>query len=69
MGNVHQRVIRNIKRLMAQKDMLAEHLARESGVDRGHLSYYLANKKSATVETIERIARALGVDIMELFKP
>jgi transcriptional regulator with XRE-family HTH domain len=49
--------------------MLAEHLARESGVDRGHLSYYLANKKSATVETIERIARALGVDIMELFKP
>ncbi len=69
MANIHQRVIKNIKRILALKAMLPEHLSRETGVDRGHLSRYLANKKSSSLETIEKLAKGLGVDIQHLFKP
>ena len=53
--------------LRKMQKMTQEELAGRAGIDRGHLSRIEAGKYAVTLETVEAIAKALGmtVDIID----
>lgn len=57
----------NVRRLRVERDLSAEALAIRSGVDRVYLSRIERALANATVDILERLASALGVEIAELF--
>src|ERR687884_101616 len=57
----------NIRRLRVERDLSAEALATQSGVDRVYVSRIERALANATIDILERLASALGVEIAELF--
>ena len=53
--------------LRKMQQLTQEELAGRAGIDRGHLSRIEAGKSAVTLETVEAIAKALGmtVDIID----
>lgn len=51
-----------------RRDWTLERLAASAGISTGFLAYLEQNRKKPSLATIERIARALGVPIAELFR-
>jgi len=49
------------------RDLSAEALANQSGIDQVYLSRIERALANATIEILERLASALGVEIAELF--
>jgi transcriptional regulator with XRE-family HTH domain len=68
MTDVHERVAKNIKRILAQKRLTAEHLALEIDRDKAHVSRILAGKKHASLDLLALMATALNVDVETFFK-
>ena len=64
---VHRALIARIRELARKKRWSANQLADFSTVARGYLSDVLTGKKSPTVRTLSKIARALQVDVRDLF--
>lgn len=56
-----------IKELLKEKGMTQQDLAQRMGVAAGTLSQQING--SPTLDTLQRIADAIGVDIAELFTP
>lgn len=56
-----------IKEILKAKGMTAKDLAAKIGISEGALS--LAINGNPTVETLDKIAVALGVEVSELFTP
>ena len=57
----------NVRRLRVERDLSAEALAIQSGVDRVYVSRIERALANATIDILERLASALGVEIAELF--
>src|SRR5256885_12893031 len=57
----------NVRRLRVERDLSAEALASQSGVDRVYLSRIERALANATVDILERLASTLEVEITELF--
>jgi transcriptional regulator with XRE-family HTH domain len=57
-----------IRALLAERGMTRQELARLAGINRGTVLHVLKGEHCST-ETLERIARALDVDVAELFTP
>jgi transcriptional regulator with XRE-family HTH domain len=57
----------NVRRLRVERDLSAEALANQSGVDRVYVSRIERALANATVDILERLASALRVAIAELF--
>lgn len=57
----------NIKRIRQDKRISQNKLARESGIAQSALSAIESSVKNPSVETVQLIAKALGVTISELF--
>ena len=55
-----------IGRIRTQRGLSQEALSGLAGLDRSHLSVIESGKKSASVETLWRIAEALGMRLSEL---
>lgn len=62
-------VARNVRRLRVQKDLSQEDLAVDAQIDRTYVSRLERELENPTVAVLERIAKALGADIRELFDP
>lgn len=62
------RVTVNIKEILQNLGWTQDDLAHEMQMDPSNLSKKLRQKNSARLDTIERIAEALNVDISELFR-
>lgn len=62
----HRRFIARIRALMRQRRWSANKLADFAVVGRGYLSDVLAGKKSPTLRTMVKLARALEVDVRDL---
>jgi transcriptional regulator with XRE-family HTH domain len=62
-----QRVSRKIKELIKQHKTTAEQVAFIADISKSYLSAILRCKKSPTIRTLEKIARALDVDVKDLF--
>ena len=58
-----------IKELLKEKGATQKELANKMGMSEGNLSNILSGKFAPTLDTLQRIAEALGVDIAELFTP
>jgi transcriptional regulator with XRE-family HTH domain len=56
----------NIRRLRVERDISAEALATESGVDRAYVSRIERALANPTIDILERFALVLGVEIGEL---
>lgn len=59
----------NIKNLMKEKGITNKQLAQIVGVSPTHISYVLNNKRDPSIELLEKIAKALDVDLSELYIP
>ena len=57
-----------IGRLRVQQGLSQEELAKKSGIARSHLAMIENGKKSASVETLWKIAEALNIMMSDLFK-
>ena len=58
-----------IKELLKEKGITLLELSEKIGVKSPHLSVALSEKGNPTIATLEKIADALGVSIVELFEP
>lgn len=63
-----QRFAKNMKKLREAKGMSQGDIHRATGIDRAYISNLEAGKQNPTLETIAKIAEALGVGSNELLK-
>lgn len=57
-----------IKEILNQRGITLKDFAQKSGISASNLSNYLNGNISPTLETLKKIASALDIDIVELFK-
>ena len=57
-----------LKEILAQSHITLNDFAISSGLSQSNLSNYLNGNISPTLDTLNRIAENLGIDITELFK-
>jgi len=67
-SNVHTTVTEQILRLAKKQGRSINMLADFAGISRGYLSTILRRKKSPTLRTLEKIALALEVEVIDLFR-
>src|SRR4051794_19069714 len=61
-------VARNIRRLRLERGLSQEALAVDAGIDRTYVSRLERGLENPTVWVLEKLARALSSNIVELFK-
>jgi transcriptional regulator with XRE-family HTH domain len=66
--DVRVRVSRNIQRLRREKGLSQEDVAHAADVHQTYLSGVEGGKRNPSIDVLGRIAKALGVDISELFQ-
>mgnify|MGYP003471838059 FL=1 len=66
--SVRELFARRVKELRAKRGWSQDELAAQSGLHRSYVGIIERCEKSATLDTVERIAKALGVDVGELFE-
>ena len=60
------RVARNVRRLRVAAGLSQEAFAVDAGLDRTYISRIERNLENPTVSALEKIAKALGADIVDL---
>lgn len=63
-----QRIGKNIHRLAKKRRWALERVALEAGLSRSHFFYVMSGTRSPSMLTIQKIAEALRVDALELWK-
>ena len=66
--NLRDRVVLNIQDLRRARGLSREELAHRADVSRGHMGKVENARFAASLDLLERIAKALKVDPAELFK-
>ena len=61
-------ISRKIKNLRKQRDLTQEELAEIVGVSVNYIGYIEQNKRTPSIKTADKIARALGVKFADLFE-
>lgn len=65
---VHERVSKNLQRVRREKQMSQEDVAHLADIHQTYLSGVEGGKRNPSIGVLERIAKALKVDISEFFK-
>lgn len=65
--DVRERIGWNLRRLRKAKGVTQEDFANDSGFDRGYISGVERGVRNPSAQVLERIADALGADVVELF--
>ncbi|UYV12410.1 MAG: helix-turn-helix domain-containing protein [Phycisphaera sp.] len=58
-----------VRAVRTERDLSQEELARRSGLHRTAISFIERAERSATLETVEKLARALRVEPADLMPP
>lgn len=58
----------NIRRIRNEKKISIVKLSVDSGISRSHLFYIETNRTSPTIDTLAKIAKALDINLVDLFK-
>lgn len=66
--DIQKRVAWNLRRLRVERGLSQEALAVDAEIDRTYVSKVERMMENPTIVILDRVARALGVDITELFK-
>ncbi|MEX0775283.1 MAG: helix-turn-helix transcriptional regulator [Phycisphaeraceae bacterium] len=64
-----KRFAENLRRLRQERGISQERLADAAGLHRTHISLIECDRRSVRLETLERLALALGVEPAELVPP
>lgn len=64
--DIRKRIGWNIRRLRSARELTQEDFATDSGFDRGYISGLERGVRNPSVLVLERIAKALHVDVAEL---
>lgn len=64
--DIRKRIGWNIRRLRAARELTQEDFATDSGFDRGYISGLERGVRNPSVLVLERIAKPLDVDVVEL---
>lgn len=67
MNNTKKLLGKRIQELRKSKRLTQEELAEMVGIGTPNISYFETGKFSPSVETLEKLANALGVEIYELY--
>ena len=67
--NIRQIIAKNLKRLRKERGHTQDELAHLAGLDKNHPGNIEREECNTSVETIEKLAKALGVDPDALLKP
>ena len=65
--NARELVAWNIRRIRVHREISAEILAADAGVDRAYMSQIERGIANPTIDVLERIATVLHVEMVELF--
>ena len=65
--NIYRKIALNIRRIRKDRGITQEALAHEAGLNRAYIGYIERGERKPSVETLEKIAKALNVRIFELF--
>nr|WP_121308607.1 helix-turn-helix transcriptional regulator [Paraburkholderia sp. BL17N1] len=57
-----------LRRLRAERQWSQEDLAAESGLDRSFVAHVEREARNISIDNIEKLARALGVQVFELLR-
>ena len=68
MREISTKLGKNLKRIRTSKDMSQGDIARVLSVHRAYISGIEHGKRNPTIETIQKLAEALGVSANELLK-
>ena len=60
---------KRLRKLREAKGISQEALAHEAGLDRTYVSSVERGKRNVSLKNIERLAKALAVDITDFFSP
>jgi transcriptional regulator with XRE-family HTH domain len=66
---VESRFRRRVRELVAEKFGSTDRFYLETDFSKGHLSLILRGRMSPSLATIAKLARALDVDVVDLFRP
>jgi len=61
--SIQSRVSRNIQRIRREKDLSQEEVAHRADIHQTYLSGVETGKRNPSILVVERIAKALGVDV------
>lgn len=64
--DIRKRIGWNVRRLRAEREITQEDFATDSGFDRGYISGVERGVRNPSVLVLDRIAKALGIDVAEL---
>ncbi|PIR44515.1 MAG: DNA-binding protein [Candidatus Vogelbacteria bacterium CG10_big_fil_rev_8_21_14_0_10_51_16] len=66
MSTTNKRLGANMRRIREEKSLLQKDFAKKVGLDAAYLSNIENGKMNVTIATLEKIAKALGVQLKEL---
>lgn len=66
-SNISEKIGKKIAELRKEKGLTQEQLAEKINMDRTFVGYLEKGDRNPSVETANKIARALGVDISDIF--
>jgi len=64
---IYQKIANNIREARSSKGVTQEKLALEAGLNRAYIGYIERGERKPSVETLEKIAKALHIKLKELF--
>lgn len=67
MANIIKKFGDNIRKIRNQKNLSQERLAFKAGLHRTYISDIERGARNVSLKNIEKIAKALGIDIKDLF--
>jgi len=65
---LREQVARNLRRLRQEKSLSQEELAHRAGINRNYVGMLEREEYAATVDMLEKLAAALGVDPVEFLR-
>lgn len=68
MGQLLQKFANKLKELRKQKNLTQEDLATDSDISRSTIAMVEAQRRDVTLDKIEKISNALGIEPKELFE-
>jgi len=63
---IQNRFGNQLRRLRIEADLTQDELAKKAEMDRGYYQHIEAGRKNVTLETVERLAKALGVSLRRM---
>lgn len=68
MSEIKQKFGRKLRKIRTRKGLSQEALSKEAGLDRTYVGKIERGEKSPSLDTIEKLADVLDIEIMELFQ-